>query len=178
MQHLQGIHTYGEEVWHSRLLGPQGQPWARIISLLGFQSLKCLTLWAHAWTNIAQVLLLDQKLTAASSKTCQLLCARKDNIGRAITISYTCYSLCLTIFGLAPSWPLFLDALIRTPWLTLNPSMAMHFLIRSLKGPRDISLKQGGANPILTDHASKLACWQTREPPLWLPSYRVAFDGS
>jgi hypothetical protein len=28
MQHLQGIHTYGEEASHSELLGPRGQPWA------------------------------------------------------------------------------------------------------------------------------------------------------
>jgi hypothetical protein len=62
---------------------------------------------------------------------CQLLCARKDYIKWAITISYTCYSLCLTIFGLAPSWPLFLDAVIRNPWLTLNPNTAMHFLSRA-----------------------------------------------
>jgi hypothetical protein len=29
MQHLQGIHMYGEEALHSRLLGPRGQPWAQ-----------------------------------------------------------------------------------------------------------------------------------------------------
>jgi hypothetical protein len=30
----------------------------------------------------------------------------------------------------------------------------MHFLIQSLEGPRDISLKKRGTNSILTDHAS------------------------
>jgi hypothetical protein len=42
-------------------------------------------------------------------------------------------------------------------WLTLNPSMAMHFLIQSLEGPKDISLKKRGTNFILTDHASQHA---------------------
>jgi hypothetical protein len=42
-------------------------------------------------------------------------------------------------------------------WLTLNPTMAMHFLIQSIKGPKDISLKKKGTNSILTDHASQHA---------------------
>jgi len=42
-------------------------------------------------------------------------------------------------------------------WLTLNPSTAMHFLIQSLEGPRDISLTKRGTNSILTDHASQHA---------------------
>jgi hypothetical protein len=39
-------------------------------------------------------------------------------------------------------------------WLTLNPSTTMHFLVQSLEGPRDISLKKRATNSILTDHAS------------------------
>jgi hypothetical protein len=40
-------------------------------------------------------------------------------------------------------------------WLTLYPSTAMHFLIESLEGLRDISLKKRGTNSILTNHASQ-----------------------
>jgi hypothetical protein len=71
-----------------------------------------------------------------------------------------CYSLCLMIFGLAPSWPLFLDFVIRNPWLILNPSTAMHFLIRSLEGPRDISLNQRGGKSRL-DWPCLTACFLT-----------------
>jgi hypothetical protein len=46
--------------------------------------------------------------------------------------------------------------------LTLNPSMAMHFLIQSLRDPKDISLKKRGTNSILTDHASQQASLQTQ----------------
>jgi hypothetical protein len=42
-------------------------------------------------------------------------------------------------------------------WLILNPSMAMHFTIQSLEGPRDIYLKKIGTNSIMTDHVSQHA---------------------
>jgi hypothetical protein len=37
-------------------------------------------------------------------------------------------------------------------WLTLNSNTIMHYLIRSLEGPRYISIKKRGMNSILIDH--------------------------
>ena len=84
----------------------------------------------------------------------------KDHIRRAATISYTCCSLCLTIFGLAWSRPLFLDPMIRNPWLTLNSSMAMHFLIRITRGAqRYLSLIERGKSHL--DRLCLTACFLT-----------------
>jgi hypothetical protein len=91
---------------------------------------------------------------------CQLLCASKDHIRRAITISYTCYSLCLTIFGLAPSWPLFLNAVIWNPWLTLNPSTAMHFFDPITRGVQ-IYLSQAERGKFHLDWQCHTTCFLT-----------------
>ena len=73
-------------------------------------------------------------------------------------MSYTCCSFCLTIFGLAPSQPLFLDPVIRNPWLTLNPSM--HFLIRITRGAqRYLSLTERGKSHL--DRLCLTACFLT-----------------
>ena len=119
---------------------------------------------------------------AASSKTCQLLYARKDHIRRAVTMSYTCCSFCLTIFGLAPSQPLFLDPVIRNPWLTLNLAWPCISWSESLEGPRDISLAERGKSHLdrpcltacfLTDPKAIFITTQLRSSVWWLLSKSI-----
>ena len=87
------------------------------------------THWSSTLLTSRVLLLTSHSSTAASSKTYQLLYAYEDHIKRTITTSCTCHSLCLTIFGLAPCWPLSTscdsESLIR---LTLNMSHGHAFL--------------------------------------------------
>ena len=97
-----------------------------IQSKLGFQPLKCMTLWVYIHIDMSQVLLLAQQLTMGSSNAWQLLYACKDHITRTTANTYMLF-LCHMIFG-------------PTRGLTLNPSTAMHLLIQSLEWFSDISL--------------------------------------
>ena len=114
-----------------------------------------MTLWAHARIDMAEYSYLPIVDSGLQQDVSTPMSARIMSVDPSQ--SYTCCSLCLTIFGLALSGQLFLDPVIWNPWLTLNPSIAMHFLIRITRGAqRYLSLVERGKS-ILTDYISQHA---------------------